>query len=614
VLSSSSLAVQQTLRVVAIVMVASVLFLVVQAAWQINAARRDFDTQRILTAASLRNGLSVALFNFDNDMARAILNGVLASRPVRRIQVKEPDGRIFMAAGAEGEARIEGLLFHTLSWVLHLDRHDTLVLDQRDLSVRTRWTGILGEVDITFDELAFVTRIANRLTNQSAALLFMILVVAVATSLMMHAFVSRHVVAISRHLNRIHPDRPDAHPLPMPPRHEHSELGRLVMRFNGLLSRLARAQEALESSEVKYKTIVERTPVAIVVTDPESGDLQEINASACGMLGYNRAELLAMSMDAVFPEDPETLRAGRKRVLDNQARRFTANYRTKNGAIRQAEIFASAISLAGTERIFSVMIDVTERLRIERDRDDALKMALSARKAQADFLASMSHELRTPLNAILGFAEVLKDEMMGPIGTPQYRFYAEDIHTSGSHLLRLINDILDLSRIETGHAPIEAVLLNLRHEINKAVKVVEQRLLDNQIHLTIDLNPSSIDLVADRHSIRQMLINLLSNAAKFTPPGGEVTVSARRTAAGEVRVSVVDTGVGIAEKDHERIFQAFRQAINSETREIEGSGLGLALVKSLMQRHGGSVELTSALGQGATFTLVFPPIPHDGGR
>ncbi len=606
---ASSLALQQTVRVVAVALVASLLFLLGQGVWQIEAAKRDFDQQRAQTAASLRSGVSNALFNFDADMARAILKDVLESRPVNRLEVVQAGDRPFVVEGSDQREGPQSLPHAALAWLLDLDRRDVLTLDESDLNTQTRWRGTLGRVHITFDDSTFVARIADRLANQSMVLLFMILVVAAATSLVMHAFISRHVVAIARHMSAIHPDRPDAHPLPVPQRHERNELGRLLRRFNGLLHRLARAQGALEASETKYKTIVERTPVAMVVNDPETGDIQEVNATACDMLGYDRPELLAMSMNQLLLDDPDTLREARLAILDRRARQVTTCYRTKSGAIRNGEIFASAISLAGSQRIFNVMIDVTERLRVERDRDEALQMALSSKKAQADFLASMSHELRTPLNAILGFAEVIKGELMGPIGVPQYSVYAEDIHASGSHLLSLINDILDLSRIETGHAPIEAVPLNLRHEINKAVKIVEQRLQDNRLDLTIELNPSSIELLADRRSVRQMLINLLSNAAKFTPPGGSITVSACQDEVGVVRVAVADTGIGIAAKDHERIFQAFRQAINTETREIEGSGLGLALVKSLVQRHGGDVELVSAPDQGSTFTLVFPPVP-----
>ncbi|MBB4285158.1 sensor histidine kinase [Roseospira goensis] len=611
----SSLALQQTVRVVAVSVLAAALFLVGQGAWQIREADRDFAEQRALTAASLRAGLSEALWHFDANTARSILSGTLASRPLIRIDVRDPDGTLFAQAevqGTETQARSTGPLHRFLAGLLALERVQVLHLDETDLGSPVRWSGPLGQVRLVYDHGAVVAGIADRLTNQSLGLLFIVLVVAAATSLVMHGFISRHVVATAQRVDAIDPDCPGAQPLPIPAVHRRNELGRLLRRLNGLLTRLAAAQRALEANEHKYRTIVEKTPVAMVVNEPTSGALTEVNEAACALFGYDRASLLTMSMNDIWGATPQVLTEARQLVLERRARRFIMPFRARSGALRDAEVFASAFPLNGQDYLFSVIIDVTERRRTERDRDQALQMALSSKKAQADFLASMSHELRTPLNAILGFAEVIKDEMLGPAGVPQYGDYATDIHSSGSHLLSLINDILDLSRVETGHAPLEPVHLDLREEIGKAVNMIKQRLRDKTLRLTVDVRTDAGDLIADQRAVRQMLINLLSNAAKFTPPGGAVTITGWRESDGTVKVAVADTGVGIAPADHRRIFQAFRQAINNQTREIEGSGLGLALVHSLIERHGGRIELDSDLGRGATFTLVFPPVLRAG--
>jgi signal transduction histidine kinase len=226
-----------------------------------------------------------------------------------------------------------------------------------------------------------------------------------------------------------------------------------------------------------------------------------------------------------------------------------------------------------------------------------------ASQHKSEFLANMSHELRTPLNAVIGFSQVLRDEMVGPVNEKQGE-YLDDIISSGNHLLSLINDVLDLSKVEAGQVELEVHPFSLREALERGVVMVRERATEDGVRVAFVADPE-VDVVAgDERRIKQVIFNLLSNAVKFTPAGGEVDVSATR-ANGEVRVSVADTGPGIAPEDRERIFEEFQQ---SETGVglREGTGLGLALSKRYVELHGGRIWVESEVGRGSTFTFVLP--------
>jgi len=241
----------------------------------------------------------------------------------------------------------------------------------------------------------------------------------------------------------------------------------------------------------------------------------------------------------------------------------------------------------------------------KEEADAARVRADAANRAKSEFLASMSHELRTPLNAILGFSEVMRDETLGPVGSPRYRDYARDIHASGRHLRDLVNDLLDLARIEAGHMELSTEPLDLGREIRICVDLFRARATEAGLLLTWEVPPAMPPTIADQRALRQILYNLLSNAIKYTPAGGAVRLTAAATD-DHITIAVSDTGPGIDKAYHELVFSAYGRIVNVETRNIEGTGLGLALVKALMERHGGSVALESAPGQGATFILCFP--------
>jgi signal transduction histidine kinase len=216
----------------------------------------------------------------------------------------------------------------------------------------------------------------------------------------------------------------------------------------------------------------------------------------------------------------------------------------------------------------------------------------------------MSHELRTPLNAIIGFSEVMIEQMFGELNEKQLD-YQKDIYESGKHLLSLINDILDLSKIEAGRMELELSQFDLPTAVSNAVTLIRERAQRHGIALGVEVDPRLGDFQADERKVKQILLNLLSNAVKFTPDGGRVDVSAKLDT-DKVEIAVKDTGVGIAPADQASLFEEFKQFGNDRSRKAEGTGLGLALTRRLVELHGGRILVDSAVGQGSTFRVTLP--------
>jgi len=251
--------------------------------------------------------------------------------------------------------------------------------------------------------------------------------------------------------------------------------------------------------------------------------------------------------------------------------------------------------------------DLTREL--EEARDEALLKRAEAEAANASktaFLANMSHELRTPLNAILGFSEIIARECLGPVGSARYKEYAGDIHNSGTHLLSLINDLLDVAKIEAGRMEIEPHMIDTGRMLENALKFVGVKARERNQHLKLTVDEDARVLYADERAVKQILINLVSNAVKFTQEGGHIDVIARRNDAGDFELVVGDDGPGIGKEKLDRIFKPFAQADNRYDRQAGGTGLGLALVRGLAELHGGRAWIESAEGKGTRVFVVLP--------
>ena len=253
---------------------------------------------------------------------------------------------------------------------------------------------------------------------------------------------------------------------------------------------------------------------------------------------------------------------------------------------------------------------------LEEARDEALLKRAEAEAANASktaFLANISHELRTPLNAILGFSELIARECLGPVGSPRYKEYASDIHHSGTHLLSLINDLLDVAKIEAGRMEVEPQIVETQRALETALKLVGSKARDRGQTLTIAVDASAAVIYADERAFKQIVINLASNAVKFTQDGGRIDVSATRNAQGEFVLTVADNGPGITREKIDRVFKPFSQVDNRYDRQAGGTGLGLALVRGLCELHGGRAWIESEPGKGTRAIVLLPAKVGQGG-
>jgi signal transduction histidine kinase len=232
-------------------------------------------------------------------------------------------------------------------------------------------------------------------------------------------------------------------------------------------------------------------------------------------------------------------------------------------------------------------------------------VAEESNRVKSQFMAHMSHELRTPLNAIIGFSEMIRDALIGPLSN-RYRDYARDIHSSGAHLLRLINDVLDLSKVEAGRVDLQDEVVDLAKLTEDCRRLVADGVRAGNLDLAIELAPHLPTIRGDELRLKQVLLNLLSNAVKFTPAGGRIALTVTTTAAGGVALSVADTGIGMAPEEIPVALEPFRQLDSAFNRRFEGTGLGLPLARRLAELHGATLSLSSAKGRGTIATLTLP--------
>jgi two-component system, cell cycle sensor histidine kinase PleC len=269
----------------------------------------------------------------------------------------------------------------------------------------------------------------------------------------------------------------------------------------------------------------------------------------------------------------------------------------------------SILCVVAMAMVFSVVVNVNamgeKTITLSRAQDALVERLTRANAAKSEFLANMSHELRTPLNAIIGFSDVMRQELIGPVGTPAYKGYLDDIHFSGNHLLSLINDILDLSKIEAGKFELREEPVDFFELIEETGALIRLRATEAGIRIVNDVPPGVI-VHGDHRALRQVAVNLATNAIKFTPRGGEVRASHFVDANGDICFQLADTGRGIHPGDLERVFESFGQGRHDHATRERGTGLGLPIVRGLVRAHGGDVTLASELGKGTTVTIRLP--------
>jgi PAS domain S-box-containing protein len=367
---------------------------------------------------------------------------------------------------------------------------------------------------------------------------------------------------------------------------------------------------ALQESESRYRALVESLNIVPWEVDIETFQFTYVAPQATDLLGYPVEDWYRDDFWSahIHPEDRETAIASCIEAIerggnnDFDYRMITSDNRT----IWVRDIIGLVTEINGRRMIRGVLIDITERKRVEQELSINRELAERADRAKGEFLANMSHEIRTPLNAILGFCQLIENETFGPIGDPNYLDYLRIINDSGQHLLALINDLLDLSRIEAGKYEMADEEIDVSEIICACVLLLSEKAEREVVTIDQDVAGTLPALRADKRAVKQILINLLSNAVKFTERGGKVTVRAGAASDSGFYIQVADTGIGIAPEDIEKALSPFRQ-LNSKIKDTnEGTGLGLPLSKSLIELHGGSLDIQSEVGGGTTVTVYFP--------
>ncbi len=635
---------QLSARQVKVTVIAALVLGFLSSLFQLVIDVRNEVTQREATVAQvmdmLNDAASQAAYALDEQLAARVVSGLLLYQPVWRAEIYDNYGRRMAIQERERDTdrlNVEtSLVTRILVFVLP-ETEETLI---RPL-YGPRERDLVGEMRVHVDGTLLARSVINRTGVVLATGLVRNLVLALILAVLFYFTLTRPLLNLVAQIDRADPRRSKETAIEVPKGHELDEFGLLAERVNAILGASGEHLAEVERNRELLRSVVDALPAPISVKDPQ-GRYILANSIVQQVLGVDAETLIGKRLDEVplkglddsardtfvanMAELERELLNGGQPVLNREQVYYLAGGRLRAELKSKVPLRDSAGNITG---ILSVALDITERKRAEQDLDEAnLRLraqaedlerlassyaherehAIAANRAKSEFLANMSHELRTPLNAIIGFAEVITLRMWGA-NSERYFDYAEDIVMSARHLLHVINDILDMSKIEAGRYELSLEDVDLPTVVGDCITIVKGRAQDADLDL-IDEFPANLPAARiDARAIKQVLLNLLSNAIKFTPPGGSVHITGDCDAEGRLTIRVRDTGIGIRSEDLTRIFEPFWQGDPNIRRRSEGTGLGLAISRKFVELHGGSLTIESSESGGTVATVRLPGRP-----
>jgi PAS domain S-box-containing protein len=550
-------------------------------------------------ANAIAYNVTAPLLFDDPKAAAASLEALRAKPAIRSAVLRDRDGRVFATYGeadATAGPQPDG--------VWHRFERDRLILGVPVMS-----DGSLAGTLTLEAGLEQRDQRIRRYLLLSGAVLIITLIASLGISTRLHRRIVRPITGLTEAAERVSREADYSVRVETP---AEAELGVLTTTFNEMLAMIEQQNAVLRASEARFKGVSESGIIGIVVSDL-SGRLLEANDAFLQLIGLPRREFEsgALRLQDLTPPD---LRDGSETRFEQikvqgTLRTWEKEYLRKDGG--RVEVLVGAAML-DNDKVISFILDVTERKRLEQVRRDAADLSAQnlrfkeANRLKSEFLANMSHELRTPLNAILGFGELLYDGVVPP-ESPKHREFLGDIIKSGRHLLQLINDVLDLAKIEAGKLDFRPEPVNLDQLLSEVTGIVRSIAISKDIRTEVRIDASLKDGVfLDPARLKQIVYNFLSNALKFTPRGGSVEVRALPEGDSAFRLEVEDTGPGIAPEDIDKLFVEFQQLDAGAAKQHSGTGLGLALTRRLAEAQGGTVGVHSVPGKGSIFHVVLP--------
>jgi PAS domain S-box-containing protein len=580
---------------------------------QRSALVQRFEQQELAVAGFVANNLANAVYRLDMDRIVELVDAAAARDDVLHAVVFDADGRLLYS----GDAALTGFG----------DRYDTALVERMRRSNEPTWAMAGDRLDIVYpikvgsqtvggisiglslssiqaelqaleaDLAAIDRRGQEHMVRNVLWLGALLLAETIIASIVLARGLARPIQILSALTQRIGAGNYDV----VVPFRRRDEIGELGSLLEGAAAELRRTTVSKFYLEDVLRSMLD----PLVVVDG-GGRIETANEAACQLFACEAEDLTGRRVADYLGETD--LAAWQTATAGDTARRTAEDLmRRDDGSTVPVLVSCSPMPSrsGGSSRFVLILRDITERIGAEQRLRAAKEEAEVANRSKSQFLANMSHELRTPLNAILGFSDIIRRQAFGALGHRKYAEYAQDIHFSGEHLLAIINDVLDLAKVEAGRFDLREELIDVADLIDRTFRLMAERVHAAGLKSTIHAAPDLPILRADERLVRQIVVNLVSNAIKFTPSGGRITIDAHRSA-DDLSIAVRDTGIGIARDDIAVVMQPFGQIANAYQRGHGGTGLGLPLCLSFARLHGGDLSIDSTPGQGTTVTVRFP--------